>query len=144
VRAEARMGVRTPLGFDTDVLLAQLRDRLHGGTLTVLGARSPCLADRRNPVVRALTSGIRRSEQPKLLLKTATSDMNTLAEAWDIPMATYGPGDSKLDHTVDENIVLADYFFSIAVLSDALTALAGLPAEADRRSGLNQPAVVGK
>jgi LysW-gamma-L-lysine carboxypeptidase len=39
-------------------------------------------------------------------------------------MASYGPGESKLDHTDDEHIVLAAYFWAIAVLSHALTQLA--------------------
>lgn len=122
--AVARIGVRIPPGFDADALLAELRSRLTGGTLSVLGARSPCLADRRNPAVRALVAGIRRqSGQPTLLVKTATSDMNTLAEKWDVPMASYGPGESKLDHTDDEHIVIDDYFWAITVLSHALTQL---------------------
>ncbi len=123
-RAEATMGVRTPPGFDADAFMAALRERTPLGTLTVVAARKPCVADRRNPVVQALTAGIRRRPAtPSLVLKTATSDMNTLAEVWDIPMASYGPGDSKLDHTSEESIGLDDYLFSIAVLSDALAEL---------------------
>lgn len=126
--AAARIGVRTPPGFDAGALLAKLRARLDAGTLTVLGARSPCLADRHNPVVRALTAGIRQqSAQPRLLVKTATSDMNTLLESWDVPMASYGPGTSSLDHTDDEGIDLAEYFRGIEVLSCALAELASLP-----------------
>jgi LysW-gamma-L-lysine carboxypeptidase len=92
--------------------------------------------DRRNPVIRALTAGIRRSgAAPALLLKTATSDMNTLAETWDIPMAAYGPGDSKLDHGDAEYIVLEEFFSAIEVLSQALTELAaGFPAGLERSS----------
>ncbi len=129
-QATARIGVRMPPGFDADALLAKLRERLEAGTLTVLGARSPCVMERRNPVVRALTAGIRRQSgrPPRLLIKTATSDMNTLAEVWDVPMASYGPGESRLDHADDEHIVLDDYFQAIAVLSDALAGLADLPA----------------
>jgi LysW-gamma-L-lysine carboxypeptidase len=122
--AVARIGVRIPPGLDTGALLAELRSRLTAGTLSVLGARSPCLADHRNPAVRALVAGIRRrSGQPRLLVKTATSDMNTLAEKWDVPMASYGPGESKLDHTDEEHIAIDDYFLAITVLSDALTQL---------------------
>ena len=130
--AVAKIGVRIPPGMDTDALLAELRSRLStnsagtdsAGSLTVLGARSPYLADRRNPAIQALVTGIRRqSGRPTLLVKTATSDMNTLAEKWDVPMACYGPGESKLDHTDDEHIVLADYHWAIAVLSHALTQL---------------------
>jgi LysW-gamma-L-lysine carboxypeptidase len=124
VRAEATMGVRTPPGFDAGAFMAGLRERTPLGTLTVVAAREPCVADRRNPVVQALTAGIRRRPAtPSLVLKTATSDMNTLGEVWDIPMASYGPGDSKLDHTSEESIDLDDYLFSIAVLSDALAEL---------------------
>lgn len=127
--AAAKIGVRTPPGFDDGALLAKLRTRLDAGTLTVLGARSPCVVGRNNPVVRALTAGIRhRSGTPRLLLKTATSDMNTLLESWDVPMASYGPGDSRLDHTDDEHIDLADYLRGIEVLSYALAGLADLPA----------------
>lgn len=134
--AAARIGVRTPPGFDSGALLARLRARLDAGTLTVLGARSPCLVERRNAVVRALTAGIRQqSAQPRLLLKTATSDMNTLLESWDVPMASYGPGDSRLDHTDDEHIDLADYFRGIEVLSYALAELASLPTDAGRTAG---------
>jgi LysW-gamma-L-lysine carboxypeptidase len=132
-QAEAKLGVRIPPGFDVDALLGELRERVPGGTLTVLGARSPYVADRRNPVIRALSAGIRRqSAKPTLVLKTATSDMNTLGEVWDMPMASYGPGDSKLDHTADENILLADYFFAIAVLSGALIELADVLPRPDR------------
>jgi [amino group carrier protein]-lysine/ornithine hydrolase len=134
--ATATFGVRTPPGFDTGVLLARVRARLASGALTVLADRAPCRMDRRNPVIRALTAGIRRSgAAPALLLKTATSDMNTLAETWDIPMAAYGPGDSKLDHGDAEYIVLEEFFSAIEVLSQALTELAaGFPAGLERSS----------
>jgi LysW-gamma-L-lysine carboxypeptidase len=129
-QATAKIGIRVPPGFDTDGLLAQLRARLAPGTITVLGARMPVVADRRNPVVRVLSAGIRRQTggPARLLLKTATSDMNTLAEAWDVPMAAYGPGESRLDHADDEHIVLADYLQGIAVLADAVAGLADLGA----------------
>ena len=129
--AEAKIGIRTPLGFDADALLAALRARLGGGTLTVTGSRAPCRVDRRNPAVRALTAGIRaRSAQPALLVKTATSDMNTLAEVWDVPYASYG-----LDHADDEHILLSDYFQAIAVLTYAIGELADLPAGEVMHSG---------
>jgi LysW-gamma-L-lysine carboxypeptidase len=49
--------------------------------------------------------------------------MNTLAHRWRIPMATYGPGDSRLDHADDEHILLSDYLRGIAVLTHALAEL---------------------
>jgi LysW-gamma-L-lysine carboxypeptidase len=121
-------GVRIPPGFDVDALVRELRDRLPAGKLEVLNSVAACRVNRADPVVRALVAGVRRQHvQPKLLVKTATSDMNTLAEVWDVPMATYGPGDSKLDHADDEHIVLADYLRGIDVLAVAISELAQLP-----------------
>jgi LysW-gamma-L-lysine carboxypeptidase len=124
--AELEFSVRTPPGFDDPGLLAALRTRVPDGEFTLINSVAACRADRRNPVVRALNVGIRAAGgAPAAKLKTATSDMNTLAEVWDVPMATYGPGDSRLDHSDDEHITLADYFRGIAVLTAALSELAG-------------------
>ncbi|WP_213451944.1 M20/M25/M40 family metallo-hydrolase [Rhizomonospora bruguierae] len=132
--ATAELSVRTPPGFDVDALVRGLRDRLPVGTLEVVNSVAACRVDRANPAVRALVSGIRRQHaQPRLVVKTATSDMNTLAEVWDIPMATYGPGDSRLDHADTEHIVLSDYLRGIDVLSNAIAELAHLPVRTDDR-----------
>ena len=128
----ADLSVRTPPGFDVDALVRDLRDRLPAGDIEVLNSVAACRAGRSTPVVRALMSGIRRLHgQPRLLVKTATSDMNTLAEVWDVPMATYGPGDSRLDHADTEHIVLSDYLRGIDVLSIAISELAHLPVRSD-------------
>jgi [amino group carrier protein]-lysine/ornithine hydrolase len=123
--AELEFSVRTPPGFDGHSLLAALCARVPDGQFTVINSVPACRADRRNPVVRALNAGIRTAGgAPSAKLKTATSDMNILAEVWDGPMATYGPGDSRLDHSDDEHIALADYLRGIVVLTTALNELA--------------------
>jgi LysW-gamma-L-lysine carboxypeptidase len=125
--ARAEMTVRTPPGFDVDCFLAELRGQLLAGELTVVNAVAACRTDRRDPVVRALSAAIRAQQgRPTAKVKSATSDMNTLAEIWDVPMAAYGPGDSTLDHADDEHITLADYLRGIDVLSSALAELAVL------------------
>jgi LysW-gamma-L-lysine carboxypeptidase len=119
--AQADFSVRTPIGFDSAALVSRLRDRLQPGRLTVENDVAACRADRGNPMVRSLTAGIRAQHGvPSMKVKSATSDMNTLSEVWDVPMATYGPGDSRLDHADDEHVVIADYFRAIAVLTFAL------------------------
>jgi [amino group carrier protein]-lysine/ornithine hydrolase len=133
--ATVDLSVRTPPGFDGDALVRGLRDRLQVGNLEVLNSVAACRVGRSDPAARALVSGIRRLHaQPRLLVKTATSDMNTLAEVWDIPMATYGPGDSKLDHSDTEHIVLSDYLRGIDVLSIAISELARLPVRTDAQA----------
>ncbi|MFD5325781.1 M20/M25/M40 family metallo-hydrolase [Streptomyces sp. NPDC127092] len=133
--ATVDLSVRTPPGFDVEGLVTGLRERLPAGRLEVLNSVEACRADRSNPAVRALVSGIRRVHaQPRLVVKTATSDMNTLAEVWDIPMATYGPGDSRLDHADTEHIVLSDFLRGIDVLSTAIAELADLPVRPDAQA----------
>ncbi|MFC8451303.1 M20/M25/M40 family metallo-hydrolase [Kitasatospora sp. NPDC057223] len=127
VSAEMDVSVRTPVGFDVPGLLAALDEAWAGGEVTVLNTVAACRTGRADPVVRALSAGIRAQEgRPTAKLKTATSDMNTLAEVWDLPMGTYGPGDSTLDHSDDEHILITDYIRGIAVLTAALTELGGL------------------
>ena len=57
---------------------------------------------------------------PGFLLKTGTSDMNVVGPAWRCPILAYGPGDSSLDHTPEEHVVIAEYLGAIDVLEVAL------------------------
>lgn len=122
VSAEAEYSIRTPLGYDSDGLVAELRRLLSPqGTLDVVGSVAACRTGRGDPVVRALSAAVRtRGAVPRMKVKSGTSDMNTLAEAWQVPMATYGPGDSALDHADDEHILLSEYLDGIGVLASAL------------------------
>nr|WP_256533743.1 [LysW]-lysine hydrolase [Halovivax cerinus] len=87
------------------------------GSLEWTDGISPVMASPRTPVARALRVAIRETgADPRLLRKTGTSDMNVYAAAWDCPMATYGPGDSTLDHAPDERLSLSAYDRAIAVL----------------------------
>ncbi|PZT71789.1 acetyl-lysine deacetylase [Streptomyces sp. AC1-42T] len=71
--------------------------------------------------VRALSRAIAlRGQVPNHKLKTGTSDMNTLSRSWRVPMATYGPGDSRQDHTDDEHILIREYLDGTHVLRAAL------------------------
>lgn len=122
--ASALFTVRTPPGFDVTATVARLRQRLGDAVVEVVNAVPACRAPRTDPVVRALLGAIRRhGGQPRCKVKTATSDMNTLAEFWTVPMATYGPGDSRLDHADDEHLPVAEYLRAIDVLSTALADL---------------------
>jgi LysW-gamma-L-lysine carboxypeptidase len=80
----------------------------------------PVMQDPRNPVAAALRAAIRgEGGQPGHLRKTGTADMNIYAAAWDCPMATYGPGDSNLDHAPDERIDLDEFDRATTVLEAA-------------------------
>jgi len=57
--------------------------------------------------------------------KTGTGDMNLFGKALKIPMITYGPGNSHLDHTPNEYIDIQEYLDSIQVYEKALRRLSG-------------------
>ncbi len=82
-------------------------------------------ADRRSVIVRALAWGIRKTtlNYASFSRKTGTGDMNVLGNALKIPVVTYGPGDSTLDHTPNEHIDIQEYLDSIEVLKKTLTKL---------------------
>ncbi|MEV6124421.1 M20/M25/M40 family metallo-hydrolase [Streptomyces sp. NPDC052077] len=121
VTARAEISVRVPPGFDHEDLVARLTERVPLGRVEVVNAVRAVRVRRTDPVARALAAAVRRrGVRPGAKVKTATSDMNTLAEGWQIPMATYGPGDSRLDHSDREHVVLSDYLQAIGVLTDAL------------------------
>ncbi|HEU5129202.1 MAG TPA: M20/M25/M40 family metallo-hydrolase [Glycomyces sp.] len=122
--AEAHFDIRTPPGFDVAAMLRRLRREVPHGRFELLHAVPACRVGRSDPVVRALSAAVgEQGARPTATLKTATSDMNTMAQVWDVPMATYGPGDGHLDHGDDEHLPLDDYGRSIAVLSTALATL---------------------
>jgi len=85
----------------------------------------PFEVDKSSPLVRALSWSIRRVRHrpPHLLRKTGTGDMSILGKNMKIPMVTYGPGNSQLDHAPNENIDFPEYLDSIQVYRQTLLRL---------------------
>jgi [amino group carrier protein]-lysine/ornithine hydrolase len=81
--------------------------------------------DMNHPLCRAMVGAIRDSGlHPRYVKKSGSADMNITAHAG-IPTIAYGPGDSALDHTPNEFVLLKDYEKSIEVLKRALASLEG-------------------
>jgi LysW-gamma-L-lysine carboxypeptidase len=57
------------------------------------------------------------------VVKTGTSDMNTLAVRWSCPIVAYGAGDSSLDHTPEERVSIEEFVRSTRVVRGAVEAL---------------------
>ncbi|GAB3690222.1 [LysW]-lysine hydrolase [Salinarchaeum chitinilyticum] len=120
VEATMDVQLRIPPSLDASSLRELADGELELGTVNWGTPIPPVMESPRTPVARALRGAIRRAEgDPRLLRKTGTSDMNVYAREWDCPMATYGPGNSDLDHAPDERLPLAAYHRAIAVLADA-------------------------
>ncbi|MFC4909654.1 M20/M25/M40 family metallo-hydrolase [Actinomadura gamaensis] len=125
VEAELDIDCRIPVGFDVTAFAARLDACANGGEVTIVRHVPAVRSPRSDPVVRAVSAAIRREGgEPRPTLKTGTSDMNTVAPHWTMPMAAYGPGDGSLDHGDDEHIEIAEYLRGVAVLTGALDELA--------------------
>lgn len=76
--------------------------------------------DPNHPLCRALVCAIRESGlHPRYVKKSGSADMNITAHSG-VPTIAYGPGDSSLDHTPNEFVLLDDYKKSIEVLKRAM------------------------
>ena len=121
---EAYFSVRVPPGYDLDNLIRFVKDKAGPAGIECDQRLPGVVAEKNTPLIRALLRGIRQEGgRPTFKKKTGTSDMCILGPAWNCPIAAYGPGDSSLDHTPDEHVVLEEYLRSIEVLTTALKLL---------------------
>jgi LysW-gamma-L-lysine carboxypeptidase len=120
VDAAVDVQFRLPPGTTPGDVRATVADQTTHGDVTWGDAIEPLLSSPRTPVAGALRAGIREAGgDPTHLQKTGTSDANIYAAAWDCPVATYGPGDSSLDHAPDERIDLAAFDRGVTALTTA-------------------------
>jgi LysW-gamma-L-lysine carboxypeptidase len=93
--------------------------------MEVKDSNEPFEVNKNSPLVHALSSSIRKvlKKPATLLRKTGTGDMNILGRAVNAPIVTYGPGDSHLDHTTDEHLIISEYLDSIKVYKETLLKL---------------------
>src|SRR3990172_347242 len=103
---------------------------------TVEDTVEPFEVNKPSSLVHALSASVRKvlNKPATLLRKTGTGDMNILGKAMNLPIVTYGPGDSHLDHTLDEHIVISEYLDSIRVFKETLLKLSELH---NNRNGKN-------
>ncbi|MBL7661323.1 [LysW]-lysine hydrolase [bacterium] len=124
-RGKITLGFRLGIGFHPASVqedLIKLNSSPSNINLHAMGREIPVRFDKKMPLANIFRAAIRHHGlEPRLFLKTGTSDMNVLAQSWNCPMLAYGPGDSSLDHTPEEHILVADYLKAIQILSDALT-----------------------
>ncbi len=125
--AEMTVGFRLPEAWPPERWREAIRPILEaaGAIWRTEGEEPAWRASADTPLARALLAGIRgEGLRPRLLLKSGTSDMNVVGPVWRCPVAAYGPGDARLDHTPEEHIDLEEYFTGIRVLTRALQQLA--------------------
>ncbi len=118
---DAYFSVRVPPGYDIDDLIGFVMEQAGPAEIECDQRLAGVVAAKNTALIRALLKGIRKEGgRPTFKKKTGTSDMCIVGPAWKCPIAAYGPGDSHLDHTPEEHIVLDEYLRSIEVLAAAL------------------------
>ena len=129
-RTSLKIGMRLPMNVSPTDWYEGLNNLLKvSGTFSVLveptGFAIPAWKGLKNTsLVRAFLNGIRlQGREPRFVYKTGTADLNIIAPVWKCPAVVYGPGDSTLDHTPNEHIVLEEYAKAVDVLMATLSTL---------------------
>ncbi|SFS39556.1 [LysW]-lysine hydrolase [Halostagnicola kamekurae] len=126
VETTLEVQLRIPPTLTADAVRETAEAELEIGTVSWAEPIPPVMESPRTEVARAFRAAIREQDaDPRLLRKTGTSDMNLYAGTWDCPMATYGPGNSDLDHAPNERLSLSEFDRSVSVLESVATDLRG-------------------
>ncbi len=119
--ARLKFGVRLPPRLSVEEVSAMMAEAANGADVKLEDGVPAYRAEKNTPLARAFLAAIRSAGgTPGFTLKSGTSDMNIVAPAWGCPALAYGPGDSNLDHTPDEHILVSEYLRSVDVLAEAL------------------------
>ncbi len=123
-RVRMTVAYRVPMGMTVAELRSAMEAWRGEATLRTMNEEEPFQAERNTALVRAFLQAIRdEGGSPRFALKHGTSDMNIVGPAWGCPIVAYGPGDSRLDHTPQEHISLAEFRRGIEVLRRVLQSL---------------------
>jgi [amino group carrier protein]-lysine/ornithine hydrolase len=126
--AELRLGFRLPPHITSEQMQSLLLAADEQAIIRFSGEERAFRGDKNTALVRAFLAAIRaHGGEPNFVLKTGTSDMNVVGPAWGCPILAYGPGDSSLDHTPEEHIVLAEWSRGVMILAQVLRELTGSP-----------------
>ena len=126
--AELQLGFRLPPHVAPEQIQALLLAADELAIIRFSGHEIAHRSEKNTPLVRAFLAAIRaHGGEPNFVLKTGTSDMNIVGPVWGCPILAYGPGDSSLDHTPEEHVVLAEWARGVNVLTQVLRDLTGSP-----------------
>jgi LysW-gamma-L-lysine carboxypeptidase len=135
--AEMNLDIRVPIQFSTAQVYEQITKIITKYLVanpkisikaTVQDTVEPFEVTKASPLVHVLSSSVRKvlGKPATLLHKTGTGDMNILGKAMNLPIVTYGPGDSHLDHRLDEHITVNEYLKAIQIYKETLLKLSEL------------------
>lgn len=119
--AELKFNLRVPPGIGLNEVEVLMQEQTQDAELKMVEGCTAYRAEKNTPLVRSFLSVIRQhGGSPTFTVKSGTSDMNITAPVWQCPTVAYGPGDSDLDHTPHEHILISEYQHAIRILADVL------------------------
>jgi [amino group carrier protein]-lysine/ornithine hydrolase len=119
--AELKFNLRVPLGISLSEVETLVCEQVQDAELKMFEGCSAYRAEKNTPLVRSFLSAIRQQGgSPTFTVKSGTSDMNLTAPVWQCPTVAYGPGDSDLDHTPHEHVLISEYQRAVQILADVL------------------------
>ncbi len=119
--AKLKFGLRLPPGLGVEALTGIVTEAASPDQIELLDGVPAYRAEKNTPLVRSFLAAIREEGgSPGFTVKSGTSDMNLVAPLWNCPTLAYGPGDSALDHTPDEHILISEYQRAVRVLAAVL------------------------
>ncbi|MEM2236804.1 MAG: M20/M25/M40 family metallo-hydrolase [Candidatus Caldarchaeum sp.] len=119
-RAEGSINIRFPHPYTSKHILAKLETfvKNSGCSMEIVDITEPVVTSVNNRTARAMQRAmLKLNYKPRIVKKTGTSDMNTLASVTRDIIAC-GPGDSTLAHTDSEYIDINDIITATRIYSE--------------------------
>jgi LysW-gamma-L-lysine carboxypeptidase len=119
--AQLKFNLRLPLDISLSEVETLMREQALEAEVRMYEGSPAYRAEKNTPLVRSFLAAIRQhGGSPTFTVKSGTSDMNLVAPVWRCPTVAYGPGDSDLDHTPREHILISEYQRAIRILAEVL------------------------
>jgi LysW-gamma-L-lysine carboxypeptidase len=123
-RAALQIGLRLPPGLAQDEVREGVCRLCPDACFDFAPGEQAVRGNKSNELVAGFLRAIRsEGGKPRFKVKTGTADMNVVGPVWGCPMVAYGPGDSKLDHTPGEHVVIEEYLLAIRILTEVVEGL---------------------
>ncbi|AAK40507.1 N-acetyl-lysine deacetylase [Saccharolobus solfataricus] len=107
------LDIRYAINNKREDLIKEITDKFPECNLKIVDETPPVKVSINNPVVKSLARALlKQNIKPRLVKKAGTSDMNILQRIT-TNIATYGPGNSMLEHTTQEKISLDEIYIGV-------------------------------
>jgi len=127
-RARCSIDLRYPPSRSEDSIMDEITRIVNSQTkeywvgLRIINFVKPYVTNMKSKLANSFKTGIKEvtKNQPSMLFKSGSGDMNIMGNKCNIETLTYGPGDPGLSHTSIESVSLSDIEKSIKIIKNSL------------------------